>query len=57
MLKKLVFKIYETFFKFRTAKKGFEGNGSERVPAVRSFLGFADFENNLFKHVDAFGSF
>ncbi len=29
--------FYETFFKFRTAKKGFVEDGSAGVPAVRSF--------------------
>ena len=29
--------FYETFFKFRTAKKGFVADGSDRVPADRSF--------------------
>jgi hypothetical protein len=38
-------------------KKAFVGDGSERVPAVRSFLGFVDFENHFFKHVEAFESF
>jgi len=47
----------ETFFRCTELKKGFVGDGSERVPAVRSFLGFVDFESHFFKHVDAFGSF
>ncbi len=37
--------------------KGFVGDGSERVPAVRSFLGFVDFDDRFFRLFDAFGSF
>jgi hypothetical protein len=38
-------------------KKGSVGDGSERVPAVRSFLGFVDFDDRFFRLFDAFGSF
>ncbi len=37
----------ETFFRCTELKKGFVGDGSECVLAVRSFLGFVDFENHL----------
>jgi hypothetical protein len=47
----------ETFSRCTELKKDFVGDGSELVPAVRSLLGFVDFENHFFKHVDAFGTF
>jgi len=45
------------FFRCTELKKGFLGDGSERVPAVRSFLRFVDFENHLLsvlKDLEAF---
>jgi hypothetical protein len=47
----------EAVFRCTELKKGFVRDDLERVPAVRSFLGFVDFENYFCKHVDAFGSF
>ncbi len=46
----------ETFLRYTELEKGFVGNGSERVPAVISFLGFVDFKNHflsMLTHLEA----
>jgi hypothetical protein len=48
---------YETFFRFTELEKGFVRDGSVDVPAVRSFLGFVDFDDRFLGfsvHMEAF---